>query len=262
MGQLQNKSRKNPRLSIITINLNDEEGLKKTFKSVREQSFQDFEHIVIDGKSNDGSLDFLKNNSKYFSYWESNKDKGIYNAQNKGIKNAKGDYILFLNSGDFLFNKDSLENIFQYNPTEDIFYGDVMLEKNNRYRKKIFQSKVDLFLLLEDMICHQVQFIKRALFEEIGYYDESLKVCSDYEFLIRAIIGKNKMIKHYPVVTAIHNMTGVSMSEMANKLVPIERELVKKRYFPDFVIEQYKSEIALKLKTKIKRRIGLFYNRF
>ncbi len=91
------------KLSIITVNLNNKDGLQKTIDSVISQTFKDFEWIVIDGGSTDGSKELIEKYSDYISYWVSEPDKGIYNAMNKGIKVAKGDYLEFLNSGDIFF---------------------------------------------------------------------------------------------------------------------------------------------------------------
>ena len=91
------------KLSVITINLNDAEGLQKTLRSVWErQSFTDFEHIVIDGASTDGSVEVIKKYADKLAYWVSEPDKGIYSAMNKGIVRARGEYLLFINSGDWL----------------------------------------------------------------------------------------------------------------------------------------------------------------
>ncbi len=107
------------KLSIITINLNNSAGLDKTMKSVLVQSFRDFEYIVIDGGSNDGSVEILKSFEKLYSnkteiIWLSETDKGIYNAMNKGIDLAHGEYLLFLNSGDSLVNPDILQTVFSH----------------------------------------------------------------------------------------------------------------------------------------------------
>jgi glycosyltransferase involved in cell wall biosynthesis len=99
------------KLSIITINYNNRDGLEKTIRSVIDQRFTDFEFIVIDGGSTDGSVDNIRKYENKINYWCSEKDAGIYNAQNKGIKKAKGEYCLFLNSGDFLYNEDVLNKI-------------------------------------------------------------------------------------------------------------------------------------------------------
>jgi len=115
-------------LSIISINLNNVAGLQKTIESVWPQTFTDYEYIIIDGGSTDGSIDIIKKYSDKITYWISEKDNGIYHAMNKGIEVAKGDYCLFLNSGDWLVDKKILENVFSNNHSEDILYGDMMVD--------------------------------------------------------------------------------------------------------------------------------------
>ena len=107
-----------PQLSIITINRNDAQGLEKTLESIwKKQSFKDFVHIIIDGASTDNSINIIKKYASHLSYWVSEPDKGIYNAMNKGIIKAKGNYLLFLNSGDWLEN-DILARVFKENFTD------------------------------------------------------------------------------------------------------------------------------------------------
>ena len=115
----------NIKLSIITINLNNVNGLKRTIDSVVEQTNKNFEFIVIDGKSTDGSVELIKENEKEFSYFVSENDLGIYNAMNKGILNSNGEYLLFLNSGDWLNNNNVVENLLPLLKTFDVISGDI-----------------------------------------------------------------------------------------------------------------------------------------
>ena len=117
-------------LSIITVNLDDSLGLSRTIESVKSQDFQDFEFIIIDGGSKDGTLEMIKENETLIDYWVSEEDSGIYNAMNKGIKKATGKYVLFLNSGDYLLSKDALNVNFNL-ITQDIVYGHLAHNKNN-----------------------------------------------------------------------------------------------------------------------------------
>ena len=98
-------------LSIVTINYNNLKGLKNTVKSVQSQNFRQFEHIIIDGGSSDGSYEFIIRNKELFNFFISEKDSGIYNAMNKGIQYCSGDYIVFLNSGDVFFSSYTLLQI-------------------------------------------------------------------------------------------------------------------------------------------------------
>src|SRR5690348_5936351 len=118
-----------PRLSLITINLNDLQGLRKTLDSIFTQTFTDYEYIIIDGGSTDGSLEEIKKSQDKLVYWTSEKDEGIYNAMNKGIVKAKGEYTLFMNSGDYLYSEDTLNKVFENANNEDLIYGDAMVDK-------------------------------------------------------------------------------------------------------------------------------------
>src|SRR5690554_2808646 len=124
------------KLSVITVNLNNAAGLSKTLESVASQTFTNYEHIIIDGGSTDGSVDIIKDYERKFNgapghlYWVSEPDKGIYNAMNKGIKVASGEYCNFLNSGDYYISAPTLSTIFDHNPNSDILYGDALITKN------------------------------------------------------------------------------------------------------------------------------------
>ena len=113
----------NPKLSIITINLNNAAGLRKTIESVVNQTFTDYEYLIIDGGSTDGSVEVIKEFADKITYWVSEPDKGIYNAMNKGILKARGEYLQFLNSGDWLVDNEVLFRVFSLNHFEDILYG-------------------------------------------------------------------------------------------------------------------------------------------
>ena len=113
-------------LSIITINFNNVAGLKRTVDSVLHQTADDFEYIIIDGASTDGSREFIESCSSKLAYWVSEKDNGVYHAMNKGIGHARGDYLLFLNSGDYLNDAEVLARVFNRPLQEDIIYGDII----------------------------------------------------------------------------------------------------------------------------------------
>ena len=117
-------------LSIITINYNNGDGLQRTIESVIKQNFKSYEYIVIDGGSTDKSIDVIKRNKNHINYWISEPDTGIYNAMNKGIRKATGEYLIMINSGDVLVNEDVLDTVFKKNNNSDIIYGDVLWNDN------------------------------------------------------------------------------------------------------------------------------------
>lgn len=152
------------KLSIITINLNNKSGLIKTINSVINQEFTDFEWIIIDGASTDGSKQLIEQYTQYITYWISEPDKGIYNAMNKGIKIAKGEYCLFLNSGDYLASKYTLKRVFSHNYTADIFIGNILYNTLPISRRFGFHSDyITCYDIIKGSIAHQASFIKKYL---------------------------------------------------------------------------------------------------
>lgn len=137
--------------SIITVNLNNYCGLLKTIKSVVEQTFRDYEWIIIDGGSTDGSKQLIEQYSQFISYWVSEPDTGIYNAMNKGIRVSSGDYLLFLNSGDWLASPTVLEDVYKTAPTVDFVYGDHIERDGSR---GISPEVISFLRLYQSTICH------------------------------------------------------------------------------------------------------------
>ena len=227
-----------PKLSIITINYNNAEGLQKTIESVIPQTFKDYEYLVIDGGSNDGSKGIIEKFNTKINYWISEKDKGIYNAMNKGINQAQGEYCLFLNSGDFLCTSKVLEEVFAINSTADIIYGNMMIDWGNGTKTEgIMPDTITAQQMYNDTLWHPVSFIKRELFEKYGLYNEDYKMVADYDFFFKTIIEKKVSTKHIPLLVSEYNVNGFS-SKAENKV--IEREERKK------VIQSYLSQEEIK----------------
>jgi len=211
------------KLSVITINYNNAEGLNRTLMSVVSQTWKEFEYIVIDGASNDGSIDVIKSFDGVIDLWISEKDTGVFNAMNKGIKNATSDYLLFLNSGDFLVNKDVLKNVFLEKYSEDILCGSCLVSDKG---KLVFTTnppdKFQLSHFFNATIAHQSTFIKRSLFDRFGFYREDLKLMADWEFWIRAIILGKATTKKIDFVISDFNLDGISSDKKNEKLTSIE----------------------------------------
>ncbi len=152
------------KLSIITINLNNKDGLKNTIESVISQDFKDFEFIVIDGLSTDNSLEIIHKYEKQISFWISEPDKGIYNAMNKGIQNANGEYLLMLNSGDILHNKNVLSQVIELGLDKDIVYGnkhELVDDKNSYYTE--YPNVLLFSFFYKYSLGHQTSFIRKRL---------------------------------------------------------------------------------------------------
>jgi len=254
------------KLSIITVNLNNAAGLQKTIESVVSQTFTDFEFLVIDGGSTDGSVEVIKRYADRITWWVSEPDWGIFHAMNKGILQAKGDYCQFLNSGDWFLQPDGLQQVFDYQPQVDICYCDVQAEKE----KRIFDDRLSLLTFFEGTISHQASFIKRSLFAKHGLYNEAFKIVSDWEFYIKTIIIAQCSYQHIPVTLIYFDINGISCYKENGDLNEREREKVINAYFPmmfevyqrfrtmQFALRYYNGLRIIRWRSKIGKVLRLF----
>ena len=167
------KQEDSPILSIITINRNNANGLKRTIESVIAQTFKDFEWIVIDGASTDESIDVIKKYAEHFTYWISEKDSGVYDAMNKGIQKAHGKYLLFMNSGDMLAENTSIEQMSLDKMDVDLIGGIAKVDDTSEMITP--PAALTLRHLLQyGNVSHQACIIRRELFEKIGLYSTDL----------------------------------------------------------------------------------------
>ena len=221
------------RYSIITINYNNKEGLKRTLSSIKCLTNKNYESIVIDGGSDDGSKDLIKKYENYVSYWVSEKDNGIYHAMNKGVSQAHGDYCIFMNSGDCFHSPDVLESVSNYQ--EDIICGKV-IKGNNTKASGLYKPSITLVDLMRASLPHQAMFIKRDLL--INHpYDEHYKILSDWKFCIETIIFDNCSFRNIDIVVADYDTSGISTN--SNGLLPKEKEIIKREVFPPRIIADY-----------------------
>lgn len=215
-------------LSIITINLNNCNGLKRTIDSVISQTFKDFEWIVIDGGSTDGSKELIEQYADLFAFWVSEPDNGIYNAMNKGIAHAKGTYLQFLNSGDWLLDSNVLSGVFQSNHTSDILYGNAIVEINKNKYQRIYHKDLSLSYLINHPINHQASFYKRSLYNE-RLFDEQYLIISDYLFLIESAI-RGASFEYVDLMIVFSEGDGLSSSQMG-----IDDSRGLKKLLPDII---------------------------
>lgn len=214
------------KLTIITINLNNANGLRKTMDSVFDQTFLDFEYLVVDGKSTDDSISVIQSfdASRLHSFiWISEPDSGIFNAMNKGIAMANGEYLLFLNSGDFLINNNVVINLVNNDLNADILYGRSIITDGT---KKIHLTDPPKTLRFSHFynatIAHQATFIRRTLFEQYGQYREDLKFMSDWEFWIRTVIKGEATTAKLDLLISDYNLCGISSDN--NNLLSMQAE--------------------------------------
>ena len=233
-------------LSIITISRNNAAGLEKTMQSVAAQTCNDFEYIVVDGASTDRSVEVIKSMAGRFGdrlKWISEPDKGIYNAMNKGIGMASGEYVQFLNSGDCLAANDVTERMLDALSQEgqpSILYGNMLkaLPDGKPMRDRSFAGR-DMTLLgfYTGTLNHSPAYIRRELFDKYGRYDEGYKIVSDWKWYIQAIIlGKEKPV-YADIDVTLFDMNGISETNKA--LDKAERKKVLEELFNPSIIADY-----------------------
>ena len=210
------------KLSIITINYNNAIGLKKTLDSVACQTCTDFEHIIVDGASTDESVEIIREYEKTLSFnlssltshltWLSEPDTGIYNAMNKGVRLAKGEYTLMLNSGDYLVDENVVENVLPLLNGTDIIQGNTIEEiHDNRYRNRGYgKSDIDFFDVMKGYFLHQASFCRRDLFNRYGMFDESYRIIGDTKFFMTCLGVNNASFKYADVDIANYDINGIS----------------------------------------------------
>ena len=247
-------------LSIITINRNDAEGLKKTLESVMKQegvADLQIEHVIVDGASTDESVEVIRQATgdrlqatggegvyaNGICYrWISEPDKGIYNAMNKGIRMASGEYIQILNSADVLAAPDVCVRMLaalKENNYPDILYGNMIKRwpDGRIYCDRCEGGKLSMLSFYHGTLNHDPAYIRKSLFDKFGYYDESLKIVSDWAWYLKAIPLGGVEPVYVNIDVTIFDMNGVS--ERNTKLWPIERRPVLEREVPRMILADY-----------------------
>lgn len=219
------------KISIITINKNNSEGLQRTIRSVIDQTFSDYEFIVIDGGSTDDSCSVIEQHKKQISYWVSETDNGIYQAMNKGIAKASGEYVIFMNSGDHFLSSDIVSKVFSNNRTSDFLVAKAIIEGKWMRFRTYLPKEVSFYALGKHPVCHQATFTKRILFDELGKYDETLQISADWKFLLTAFFLNNKTIDIIDQDIALLEPNGISAKDESAKTILKEREYIFNTYF-------------------------------
>lgn len=223
------------KLSVITINLNNKEGLKRTVTSVLTQTiYPTIEYLIIDGQSNDGSLEIIEQHADRISYWTSEQDNGVYDAMNKGSLRASGKYLLFLNSGDILADSSALERAVHELDGTDIIYGDICFDYGTHRERYLYPDQLSFRFFCERSLGHPATFIRRELFTNHGMYDLSYAIAADWVFFTRVICKHNASTKHLPLLLSIFDMSGMSNNPVNEARIAEERFRLLSSEFPLF----------------------------
>ena len=233
------------RLSIVTINRNNASGLEKTLQSVASQTCKKFEYIIIDGASTDGSAEVIKKYEAEFAHlkWVSEPDAGIYNAMNKGIRTASGDYIQILNSGDCLASDDVTERMLsalERRGHPSILYGNMVkcFSDGRKLKDKSFAGQeITLLGMYTGTLNHDPTYIRRTLCEKYGYYDESLKIVSDWKWYLQVVVLNGEKPQYVDIDVTLFDMSGVS--ETNKDLDRAERKKVLEQLLPKAILADY-----------------------
>lgn len=234
------------KISIITIGLNNREGYERTLLSVVGQTCKDYEFIVIDGGSTDGSVDVIRRYENIVACWISEPDSGIYNAMNKGVARATGDYCIFMNSGDEFHAPDVLERVARQLGDKDIYVGNEQMGKNGHFYS--VPDRLSAVFVLQKGLPHQAAFIRTRLLKE-NSYDESLRIASDWKFFVEELVLHDRSYEHLDLVVSLFDISGISYMKGNQDLLQQERRQVLGELFPPRVLE------ALVGQNKMEKRI-------
>lgn len=244
-------------ISIITICYNAASDLEKTIKSVRAQVFNDYEYIVVDGGSKDATSEIIKSNADVITKWVSEPDKGIYDAMNKGIKMASGEWLIMMNAGDYFAEPDVLEKVFarEIPKGKTFMFSDVygLRPNGERILRPLSWEKGNMI--------HQTVIYKKSLHEEFGYYHVTKPlIISDYLFFIS--VPKDQIMKLDDVVIAVYEGGGVSaQGNWARQQVICADVVFRRRTFWGmirfYIWKQIKGIVPTETKDKIKLALGI-----
>lgn len=246
------------KLSIITINFNNVAGLQKTLASVAAQTYRDIEHIIIDAASTDGSVDVIREyeqqlhltQSTIHILWSSEKDKGVYDGMNRGIKKASGDYIWILNSGDCVATPDVVKNLMSVlnEGKIDMLLGNIVRVYDNKKEyaplpvKRFMDEKphpmdVSMLSFYTGTVPQDAAFVRRELFDKYGYFDDNLKICADWKLFLNMIALGGIQPLYVNIDVVLFDMTGISNAN--NELRLAERKAYLEEVLPASVRKDY-----------------------
>ena len=224
------------KISLITVTYNSEKYLSECIESVMKQSYKDIEHIIVDGKSTDGTLEIIKKYEGNITKWISETDRGMYDAINKGIAMATGDVIGILNSDDLLVSEDTIETIvktFKEQKVDSVFGDLEYVDKENtdivfrawkgkNYNRNLFK--------MGWMPGHPTFYIKKSLIEKFGGYENHYFTAADYEFMVRHLFKHNISSYYLPKLIVKMRMGGASNKNLNQRLRANRRDYLAMKH--------------------------------
>lgn len=246
-----------PLVSVITVTFNAQRYIEQTIQSVLAQTYPDTEYIIIDGGSTDGTTDIIHRYAGHLSYWVSEKDNGIYDAMNKGIRHAKGQLIGMVNAGDF-YEPDTVQRVvdaYMQHPDCGVFHGDINMlnEDGSLFKQK--HANTDLQQLDKGFgLFHPTFFIPKAVYEKIGLYDTDFRLAADYDFALRC---RNAAVPfcHIPYILSNFRIGGATNRQRRRSIEESKRALLKNGVPAQTAGQAYRQWLRQMRKDIVLRRI-------
>jgi glycosyltransferase involved in cell wall biosynthesis len=244
----------NPTISVVTVCKNAAATIEPTLRSVSAQTYRNIEYIVVDGASADGTPHILRRHAGVIATWVSEPDTGLYNAMNKALKLFTGGSVVFLNAGDTFASDVVVERAaaeWTAHPEAGLIYGDCWEVEGATRRRRPHPPLLTPWKLWLNALCHQAVFARRDVFERVGGFDESLRVCADWDWTIRAVLGSGIRTAHWPDEIACFTLGGISSNREA-----FERDVreIRKRHFsPAQRLVFSIRELGLKVSVRLRR---------
>lgn len=237
---------KKPKITVVTVCYNAVKEIERTMQSVLNQTYPNIEYIIIDGASTDGTVDVIKKYADRLAYWVSEPDKGIYDAMNKGIKHATGEWLYFIGAGDVLHENFVFDKaVAHFTMMDTVYYGDVIFNQiNKKYWGKFNRIKLGI-----GNICHQCIFYPRSVYTKYKY-ETKYRIFADYVYNIN-LYGLYKF-NYIDVVIANYDTVGVSYTSKDSEFSNVKRSLIIKK----LGILSYLTGVAYRSIWKIKHYNG------
>lgn len=244
------------KFSFITVCYNSKLTIERTIQSVLRQTDADIEHIIVDGQSSDGTMDIIQKYREHISHIISEKDNGLYDAMNKGIARASGDFILFLNADDYLFNETSISwaaaLIEEDHRRADVYYGKVLIFDEVSGRANIWQAaKVSRFSLFRSAIPHPATFYSKEAFAKNGLFDLNYPIAADYEWTVRALLRNGLQFKRIDTLVAVFTKGGISTQPGLSKRIKAEKKQIAQAHYP--ALERF----YWRLRWRLSKTLGI-----
>lgn len=245
------------KISVVTVCFNAKETIEETFISIFNQTYKNIESIVIDGASTDGTIDVIKRYEDQIAHFISETDEGIYDAMNKAIKLATGDFIIFLNANDVFYDSNVVEKVVNTliaNPDAKILFGNshFVFEDKLNYQIHTYEKIKNDYSIIFNNICHQSIFYHHSLFDEFGNYSNEFKIYADWDFNIRCLFLNKVFAIYLPIIISKFQLGGICSNSESKEICKKERKLLLKKYNFNGLLYSKLLEKLLKFKNIAK----------